>query len=128
MNQVKIVKTKNNHRYIVIDSVTGEIIDDAQGYGYQSVKNALKSYRYKTKDSEAKLYEVKACREISNFCMKNPGIINFLKEKELELLKTGKKLNAAQLKRLFQEYGIDFAELSFTTGDFLRYRNKKIKK
>ena len=49
MNQVKIVKSNNNHRYIVVNSITGKILDDAQGYGYQSeLRGSLISIRPKT--------------------------------------------------------------------------------
>ena len=33
-------------RFIIINNNTGEIIDDAQGYGYKSVKKALNSFVY----------------------------------------------------------------------------------
>lgn len=36
-------------RYCVISATTGEILDDAQGYGYKSVKNALAAYPYKVR-------------------------------------------------------------------------------
>ncbi|WP_226358680.1 hypothetical protein [Pseudonocardia sp. ICBG601] len=35
-------------RYVVLDAVTGEIIDDAQGYGYKSAQNAHRAHAYKS--------------------------------------------------------------------------------
>lgn len=36
-------------RYIIVDVETGEILDDAQGYGYKSKVNAYKSFGYRNK-------------------------------------------------------------------------------
>ena len=34
-------------RYIIVDETTGEIIDDAQGYGYKTKQKAHSAYNYK---------------------------------------------------------------------------------
>jgi hypothetical protein len=34
-------------RYVVVDEATGEIVDDAQGYGYKSAQNVHLAYSYK---------------------------------------------------------------------------------
>ena len=34
------IREENNKRYTIIDCVSGEVIDDAQGYGYKSSKSA----------------------------------------------------------------------------------------
>ena len=37
----------NNPRFIIVDSETGEVLDDAQGYGYKTIKGAFKAYKFK---------------------------------------------------------------------------------
>ena len=34
-------------RYIIIDKETGEVLDDAQGYGYKTKRNAYACFGYK---------------------------------------------------------------------------------
>ena len=34
-------------RYVLVDTDTGEIVDDAQGYGYDTAQKAQRAYRYK---------------------------------------------------------------------------------
>ncbi|MCD8083215.1 MAG: hypothetical protein LUE86_06880 [Clostridiales bacterium] len=34
-------------RYVLVDAKTGEVLDDAQGYGYKSVEKAHAAYAYK---------------------------------------------------------------------------------
>ena len=42
----------NKPRFIIEDSETGEVLDDAQGYGYKTIEGAFKAYKFKrlTKD------------------------------------------------------------------------------
>ena len=44
------LSTPMDKRYVVIDTLTGEVLDNAQGYGYKSERKAYASYAYKTKD------------------------------------------------------------------------------
>ena len=36
-------------RYVLVDTETGEIVDDAQGYGYRTAYGAHKAYGWKQK-------------------------------------------------------------------------------
>ena len=40
----------SDERYIIVDPETGEILDDAQGYGYKSKRNAYACWTWKTRD------------------------------------------------------------------------------
>ena len=40
----------NDPRYVVVDQETGEILDNAQGYGHKSKQKAHAAYAYKTRD------------------------------------------------------------------------------
>lgn len=57
MNSRSIVAIKsstlskpNDQRYVIIDKETGEILDNAQGYGYRSAQKAYAAYGYKNRD------------------------------------------------------------------------------
>ena len=45
----KNLSKKNKMRFIIVDNKTGELVDDAQGYGYRSKYNAYAAFIYKTK-------------------------------------------------------------------------------
>lgn len=46
-------KSKHGHdRYVIVDIETGEILDDAQGYGYKSKEGAYKCFGYKRKRAD----------------------------------------------------------------------------
>lgn len=42
-------------RFIIVESDSGVVIDDAQGYGYKTVRNAYKAGWYKFKGGKAKV-------------------------------------------------------------------------
>jgi hypothetical protein len=47
-------------RFCIISTETGEILDDAQGYGYRTPQKAYAAYRYKTRiTSQEKFLTVK---------------------------------------------------------------------
>ena len=41
------INEKGKQRFILRDSLTGEIVDDAQGWGYKTADNAYKCWTYK---------------------------------------------------------------------------------
>ena len=48
---IKAVEIDKNHekRFAIIDADTGELLDDAQGYGFKTAQKAYASYGYKSK-------------------------------------------------------------------------------
>lgn len=55
MANITVIKDESlsseyDKRYVVIDKDTGEILDNAQGYGYKSVQKAYAAYGYKNRD------------------------------------------------------------------------------
>ena len=70
---IEVIEDKNlssnyDKRYVVVDKDTGEVLDDAQGYGYRSVQKAYAAYGYKTrdksKDAEKRLDAIAAADEL----------------------------------------------------------------
>ena len=60
----KSLSTRNDKRYVMVDKATGEIVDDAQGYGYRSKQSAYRgfSYRFRSKEKKEKDRKEKAIR------------------------------------------------------------------
>lgn len=48
----KLSQEMGDKRYIVIDTQTGEILDNANGYGYKSEQNATRAFEYKLEHQE----------------------------------------------------------------------------
>ena len=41
----------NDERYIIIDTDTGEVLDDANGYGFKTAQGAHRCWGYKSKNN-----------------------------------------------------------------------------
>lgn len=83
------LSTANCPRYIVVDTLSGKILDDANGYGYKSETNARKCYEYKTNnDYKAKVLLKKTIRD---WLEKHPQIEERIIEDELFAIKSGEK-------------------------------------
>ena len=57
-------------RYIIINVTTGEILDDAQGFGYKSMKKAYAGYYYKrnyAKERETENISLFKAENIENY-------------------------------------------------------------
>jgi len=59
-------------RYAIVDEVTGEILDDAQGYGYRTFEKAREALWYRFKGGRSKIEASKS--ESRKFFKDNPKI------------------------------------------------------
>ncbi len=57
-------RDRTETRYAIYDEETGELLDDAQGYGYKSRKKAYAAWAYKHRDRAKEAEKKKRAREI----------------------------------------------------------------
>ena len=79
-NGFKVVKSDDvgyrfPGRYIIVDEITGIVLDDAQGHGYKSKESASRSYGYK---SYHRLKSKTHDSEIKRWLRANPAFLNEL--------------------------------------------------
>lgn len=43
----KLTLLTGERRYVVVDKENGNVLDNAQGYGYKTIRNAYAAYAYK---------------------------------------------------------------------------------
>ena len=53
------VESISQGRFAIIDAETGEILDDANGYGYKSKQNAMRAWNYKTQPKDENVEKFK---------------------------------------------------------------------
>lgn len=66
---VKVVESKTlssryDKRFVVVDEETGNVLDDAQGYGYKSKQKAMAAWSYKNRDKSKDAEKCKKQRMI----------------------------------------------------------------
>lgn len=81
-----------NPRYIVVSTETGEVLDDAQGYGYKSVQNAYAAYGYKNRTPEQKKKSKKEYGVVREWIRQNKEAFVDIKENLLDAWFQTKKI------------------------------------
>jgi hypothetical protein len=133
---IKVIKSKElseqfEPRFIVVNIETGEILDDANGYGYKTIQKAYAGYAYKSRSRQ----------QVSEIKRKEAAIFKWLSEHKSfgddmdtaawNGLKDGEELCAKHVSAMLDEQG--YKDLPFTASELLRcwqrgkpqYRKKK---
>ena len=122
----KTLSKKYDSRYVIVSTETGEILDDAQGYGYRTAQKAYAGYSYKTRTPKDIKKKEQKNAVIRKWCAENKGFVKTLDRISFEIAKGSwapdDKINAAFVKKMFKESG--YENLPFTAGEFLTYWRK----
>ena len=106
-------------RYVVIDTETGEIVDDAQGYGYKSKQNAYKAWTYKSKVKNPKKHKAEVKKKVTEFKKEHKGLMKRLEDMMFYAFKDNEELTNKDIEHFLKENGIE--GLSFTINQLLKY-------
>ena len=108
-------------RYIIIDIETGEVLDNAQGYGYKSERKAYASYSYKTRDKSRDKEKSLKASQIKKRLDENKDFTEALDTCAFEAAKTSpsgqSKVDLNLIKTLLKASGI---KTNFTPSEILR--------
>ena len=126
MGKVKAVESlslsdRYDKRYVIIDEETGEVLDDAQGYGYRTPQKAYAAWAYKHRD-KSKDKEKKAKKQkIRSWMKHHKEFVVAMTQYAFEIECKGSwgpddKFDAAFVRQMLKDYGI---EVDFTAGELL---------
>ena len=105
-------------RYVVVDGATGEIVDDAQGYGYKSAQNAHRAHAYTSMPPRKKRQRDAAKRQVQRWCAKYPEFMQHVEQAMFYAMKDGQDVTEADVRALLAEHGL---ELPFSVKDLMRH-------
>ena len=134
--EIKVIRSKAlssqyEPRFVVVNTYTGEILDDANGFGYKTIQKAHAGYAYKSRGRN----QVTAIRHkealIFKWLDEHKNIDEELEISSLNALKDGVELKAEDVTALLLDKG--YSDLPFTAAELLRswkrgkplYKNKK---
>ena len=110
-------------RYVIADTESGEIVDDAQGYGYKTAQKAYAAWSYKSRDKSKDKEKAEKERIIAEWMKKNKKFVNLLDNVAFDICERqceyGDKMDAKLVKYLLNKNG--FKNLPFTAGQLLKY-------
>ena len=118
---VLINNDKYDPRYAIMDEETGEILDDAQGYGYKTPQKAYSAYNYKTRDKSKDKEKKQRIYAIKQFLKAHKGFVSDMEWMEFDALKNGEKFGAKDVKAYLKENNI---ETEFSPSEILKVCRK----
>lgn len=109
-------------RFCIIDTETGEIVDDAQGYGYKTAQNAYKAWGYKNRDKSKDAEKEEKRKLVRNWMKEHKAVIRTLETYEFEIECKGSwgprdHFNAEFVRKQLEEWG--YQDLPFSTKDLI---------
>lgn len=95
-------------RWMIVNKETGEILDDAQGYGYRTAQKAHAAWSYKHPTPKQSANHAKNRQANKDFCKRHPKIGDLWAEVALDAFKNGSEPGYNDFKSLAHEVEPDF--------------------
>lgn len=107
--RVKAVEMPNKYnRYMLIDIATGEIVDDAQGYGYRTKQKAHAAWNYQHATSKQKRARKQNRKRNEEFLKQHKHFEDAWGEVCLECYKDGEEPSYDDFKMLIEQFDSNF--------------------
>ena len=117
---------KYEKRYVIVDKDSGEILDDAQGYGYKTKQKAYAAWAYKTRDRSKDKEREEKQKHIRAWMKQHKGFVRTMDAIAFEIAKGSwgpdDKFDAKLVKEMLRENGL---EVDFTAGELLNAWEKR---
>lgn len=113
-------------RYRIEDINTGVILDDAQGYGYKTARNAYAGYSYKSQSKKAKREKSARAVKIKKWFSAHEAFTKELEAVSFEIAKDAmcggsEKFTTKTLKSMLDTWGL---EVDFPLNEMLKVFQK----
>lgn len=116
------LSTKYDARYVLIDEETGEIVDDAQGYGYKSIQKAYAGGSYKFRDKSKDTAKAEKEGLMEKWMRENKDFVGLMDAVAFDSIKCHERFDAKIVKELLTNNG--YKDLPFTANELLKYWQK----
>ena len=112
-------------RYCIVSIETGEVLDDAQGYGYKTAQKAYAGYTYKNRDKSKDKERLAKKKHIEQWMKQNKSFVTLMDRYAFEIAKGtmahDDEFDAKFIKKLLKENDL---EPDFTASELLKvWRN-----
>ena len=111
-------------RYVIIDIDTGEILDDAQEYGYRTAQKAYAGYNYKIMPKSEKAKKAARERHMQKWMSEHKAFSRAVGDASFYALKDRVSFGFEDFKQLMLKYDIDLSSEDFTDKQLYKYMFK----
>ena len=129
MANVKAIRSESlskpyDYRYVVVDLETGEILDDAQGYGYRTAPKAYAGYNYKIMPKSEKAKKAARERHMQKWMSEHKAFNRAVGDASFYALKDRMSFGFEDFKQILVNYDIDLSSETFTDRQLYKYMFK----
>lgn len=121
----KTLSKAYDKRFVIVDKETGEVLDDAQGYGYRTKQKAYAGYGYKNRDKSKDKEKREREAKIRKWMKENKGFVGMMDQFAFEIAKGSwgpdDKFNANFVMRMLEDNGLN---PDFTASELLKVWRK----
>lgn len=114
-------------RWVIVDVDTGEVLDDAQGYGYRTSEKACTAYRFKSLSPERQEKAKEKYKLLHKWCKENREFIKSMDMAVLEVASgiygSKKKIDTSFVEKLLKENG--YTDLPFSAKELFQHWKRK---
>lgn len=106
-------------RYEIVDADTGEILDNAQGYGYKDIRSAYAAWGYKHRDKKKNIEKKKRYAAARAWLKQHEGIQGIFDRCAFEIASWGPadKVNTQLVKNILKDHRLDIKDECFKPFD-----------
>lgn len=113
-------------RFCIVSTETGEVLDDAQGYGYKTAQKAYLAYAYKNRDKSKDKEKQLKKKHIEKWMKEHKSFVRAMDDTALEIAKGSWrpdiKFNAKIVKEMLKDFEL---EPDFTANELLKVWRKR---
>lgn len=107
-------------RYIIVDADTGEVFDNAQGYGYKTKQKAMAAFNYSKRSKDEFTKEKETKEKVREFLKTHKSFVNILESIAFDELKCGGKLTPKMVEQVIKAEHIELPD-GISCKDVLKY-------
>ena len=132
MSDILVIEDRNiskeyDRRYVVVNKITGEILDNAQGYGYKTKQKAYSAYAYKNRDKSKDKERQARINHIREWMKEHEQFVEAMDTFAFEIMKGSwgekAKFDSKFVKEMLEENNI---ETDFTPNELLKVWRKNL--
>ena len=107
----EVLSSRRSERYVIVDTETGEILDDAQGFGYKSAPKAYAAFNYKNKSDKEKLDQMEHYVKVFKWMISHKDVIRYFDDIEFYSVKYPGEYEPVSIKdaqEIMERYDVNF--------------------
>lgn len=107
----EVLSSRRSERFVIVDTETGEILDDAQGFGYKSAPKAYAAFNYKNKSDKEKLDQMEHYVKVFKWMISHKDVIRYFDDIEFYSVKYPGEYEPVSIKdaqEIMKKYDVNF--------------------